>query len=108
MAMKRAAITTAVLLGAALLAAAPALPASAQTSSASVTVNATAGLGTIPAGAIGLDAAVYDGDMNDAAIAPLLKAAGIDALRYPGGSYSDIYNWQTQTAAERRLRRSEH
>jgi alpha-L-arabinofuranosidase len=38
--------------------------------------------------------------MNDAAIPALLKAAGVDALRYPGGSYSDIYNWQTQTAAE--------
>jgi Cellulose binding domain/Fibronectin type III domain len=97
MAMKRALIAPVVLLGAALLAAAPALPASAATS-ASVTINATAGLGTIPAGAIGLDEAVYDGDMNDAAIPPLLKAAGVNALRYPGGSYSDIYNWQTQTA----------
>jgi hypothetical protein len=73
--------------------------ASAQTA-ASVTVNATAGLGTVPAHAIGLSAAVYDSDMNDAAIPPLLKAAGIDALRYPGGSYSDIYNWQTQTAVD--------
>jgi hypothetical protein len=100
MAMKRALIASAVLLGAALLAAAPALPAKAQTSSASVTINATAGLGTIPAGAIGLDAAVYDSDMNDTAIPPLLKAAGINALRYPGGSYSDIYNWQTQTAVD--------
>jgi hypothetical protein len=76
----------------------PAGPASAQVS-ASVTVDATAGLGTVPAHAIGLSTAVYDGDMNDAAIPALLKAAGIDALRYPGGSYSDIYNWQTQTAA---------
>jgi hypothetical protein len=99
MAMKRALIAPVVLLGAALLAAAPALPANAATA-ASVTINATAGLGTIPAGAIGLDAAVYDGDMNDAAIPPLLKAAGIDAMRYPGGSYSDIYNWQTQTAVD--------
>ncbi len=65
----------------------------------SVTVNATAGLGTIPSGAIGLNTAVYDGYMNDAAIPGLLKAAGINAMRYPGGSYSDIYNWQTQTAA---------
>ncbi len=99
MAMKRAATTIAVLVGAALLAAAPALPAHAATS-ASVTINATAGLGTIPGGAIGLNTAVYDGDMNDSAIAPLLKAAGVNALRYPGGSYSDIYNWQTQTAVE--------
>jgi Cellulose binding domain/Fibronectin type III domain len=74
-----------------------AVPAAAAT--ASVTVNATAGLGTVPAHAIGLNTAVYDGDMNDAAIPPLLKAAGVDALRYPGGSYSDIYNWQNQTAA---------
>ena len=74
-----------------------AVPAAAQT--ASVTVNATAGLGTVPAHAIGLNTAVYDGNMNNSAIPPLLKAAGIDALRYPGGSYSDIYNWQNQTAA---------
>ena len=99
MAAKRSVITSVVLLGAALLTAAQARPASAQASAASVTVSATAGLGTVPAHAIGLDTAVYDGDMNDAAIPPLLKAAGIDALRYPGGSYSDIYNWQTQTAA---------
>jgi Cellulose binding domain/Fibronectin type III domain len=100
MARKRPLIASVVVLGAALLAAAQARPASAQTSSASVTVNATAGLGTVPSHAIGLNTAVYDSDMNDAAIAPLLKAAGIDAMRYPGGSYSDIYNWQTQTAVE--------
>jgi hypothetical protein len=78
----------------------PAVPAGAATLTASVTVNATAGLGTVPAHGIGLNTAVYDGFMNDAAIAPLLKAAGVTAMRYPGGSYSDIYNWQNQTAAE--------
>jgi len=36
--------------------------------------------------------------MNDPAMPGLLKAAGIDALRYPGGSFSDIYNWQTNLA----------
>jgi Cellulose binding domain/Fibronectin type III domain len=91
------------LLGAALLAAGisatvTAQPAAAQTLTDSVTVNATAGLGTIPSGAIGLNTAVYDGDMNDTPIPGLLQAAGIDALRYPGGSYSDIYNWQTNVA----------
>jgi hypothetical protein len=78
----------------------PAAPPVAAQTGDSVTVNATAGLGTIPAGAIGLNTAVYDGYMNDTPIPGLLKAAGIDALRYPGGSYSDIYNWQTGTAAE--------
>ena len=72
--------------------------AGAQTLTDSVTVNATAGLGTIPSDAIGLNTAVYDGYMNDTPIPGLLKAAGIDAMRYPGGSYSDIYNWQTNTA----------
>jgi hypothetical protein len=93
------AIALAALAGAALLASASAQSASAATA-ASVTVNATAGLGTIPAAAVGLSSAVYDSDMNDTAIPPLLKAAGINALRYPGGSYSDIYNWQTQTATD--------
>ena len=82
------------------LASAGAEHAAAATLTDAVTVNATAGLGTIPANAIGLNTAVYDSDMNDTAIPGLLKAAGIDALRYPGGSYSDIYNWQTGTAAD--------
>jgi hypothetical protein len=75
-----------------------AAPSAASTLTDTVTVNATAGLGTIPSNAIGLNTAVYDTLMNDAAIPGLVKAAGIDALRYPGGSYSDIYNWQTNTA----------
>jgi hypothetical protein len=81
------------------VAAVPAGPARAATLTASVTVNATVGLGSVPAHGIGVNTAVYDGFMNDAAIPPLLKAAGVTAMRYPGGSYSDIYNWQSQTAA---------
>src|SRR5215471_2823728 len=72
--------------------------AAAQTLTDSVTVNATSGLGTIPADAVGLNTAAYDGYMNDTPIPGLLKAAGIDAMRYPGGSYSDIYNWQANVA----------
>jgi hypothetical protein len=77
-----------------------ALPASAApaATAASVTVNAGAGLATVPSNAVGLNTAVYDGHMNDAVIPGLVKAAGITALRYPGGSYADIYNWQTNTA----------
>ena len=82
MAGKRSVITSVVLLAAALLAAIQARPASAATSAASVTVSATAGLGTVPAHAIGLNTAVYDGDMNDAAMPALLKAAGVDALTH--------------------------
>jgi hypothetical protein len=85
-------------LAAAALAGMAAPRAAAATLTDNVTVNATSGLGTIPSDAIGLGTAVYDGYMNDTPIPGLLKAAGIDALRYPGGSYSDIYNWQTGTA----------
>jgi hypothetical protein len=70
----------------------------ATTTTATVTVNASDDLATIPGNAIGLNTAVYDGHMNDAAIPTLLKAAGVTAMRYPGGSYSDIYDWQTNTA----------
>ena len=74
-------------------------PSSAATGAAvAVTVNATTGLGTVPNNGVGLNTAVYDGNMNDAAAPGLIKAAGIDAMRYPGGSYSDIYNWQTNVA----------
>ena len=97
---KRSSIAGAAILAVSMLAVLQAKPAGAATLTASVTVNATAGLGAVPAHAIGLNTAVYDSDMNDTAIGPLLKAAGVDALRYPGGSYSDIYNFQTQTAVE--------
>ena len=83
--------------GAVALPAVAAAPAAAATAVA-VTVNGSSGLGSISSNAIGLNTAVYDGNMNDAAQPGLLKAAGIDALRYPGGSYSDIFNWQTNTA----------
>src|SRR4051812_22173483 len=72
--------------------------AAAATASTTVSVNAAGGLGSIPSNAIGLNTAVYDGHMNDPAIPGLVKAAGITALRYPGGSYADIYNWQTNVA----------
>ena len=83
---------------AALPAASSRAAAAPQDVSSSVTVNATAGLGAIPSGAIGLNTAVYDQYMNDSTIPSLVKAAGIDAMRYPGGSYSDIYDWQTNVA----------
>lgn len=91
------AFSAAVALGAAGLTVATPTAAHAATAVA-VSVNAGAALGVIPSGAIGLNTAVYDANMNDAAAPGLLKAAGINALRYPGGSYSDIFNWQTNTA----------
>jgi Cellulose binding domain/Fibronectin type III domain len=63
-----------------------------------VTVNAQEGLGTIPATGYGLNSAVWDSQMNVPDVQNLLGGAGIGMLRYPGGSYGDIYHWQTNTA----------
>jgi hypothetical protein len=72
----------------------PATAASAVT----VSINASQSLATIPSTAAGTNTAVYDGNMNGPAIPGLISAAGIKAMRYPGGSYADIYHWQTNTA----------
>jgi hypothetical protein len=71
--------------------------ATATGSTVNVTVNAAEGLGTIPSTAYGLNTAVWDSQMNTAQTQGLLKAAGVDMLRYPGGSYGDAYNWQSNT-----------
>ncbi|MBS2965537.1 cellulose binding domain-containing protein [Actinocrinis puniceicyclus] len=63
-----------------------------------VTVNAAEGLGTIPSTGYGLNSAVWDSQMNVPAVQDLLGQAGIGMLRYPGGSYGDIYHWQDNTA----------
>jgi hypothetical protein len=73
---------------------ASALPARAQ-STASVTVSAGTPWVSIPPTAFGLNTAIWDGNLMDAAVPGLISSAGITALRYPGGSTSDLYNWQT-------------
>ncbi len=96
---RRARITAlagAVLLASASAIAAGALPASAATT-ATVTVNTGQTLATIPSTGVGINTAVYDGNMNSSATAGLLSTAGFKAVRYPGGSYSDTYHWQTNT-----------
>jgi Cellulose binding domain/Fibronectin type III domain len=71
--------------------------ASAATSAVNVTVNADEGLGTVGSTAYGLNQAVWDAQMNTPASVSSLSQAGIDMMRYPGGSYADGYNWQTNT-----------
>jgi cellulose binding protein with CBM2 domain/fibronectin type III domain protein len=72
--------------------------APAAATSVDVTVNTLEGLGTIPTTGYGLNSAVWDSQMNVPAVQGLLGQAGIGMLRYPGGSYGDIYNWQNNTA----------
>lgn len=42
-------------------------------------------------------AAWYDVVTNDTGIVNAFQAAGIEAVRWPGGSWSDAYNWETNT-----------
>jgi len=73
-----------------------AAPVHAQTT-ASVTVNTGTSLGTMPSTAYGVNTATWDGNMFDAQVPGLLTTLGARTLRYPGGSWSDAYHWQTNS-----------
>ncbi|MFJ9770648.1 cellulose binding domain-containing protein [Kitasatospora sp. NPDC101157] len=75
-------------------------PPAAAASSVSVSVDAALQLATVPATGVGVNIPVYDADMNAAATPGLLSTAGINTVRYPGGSHSDVYHWQTGTAED--------
>ncbi|WP_242546183.1 cellulose binding domain-containing protein [Amycolatopsis sp. MtRt-6] len=70
----------------------------AATPTATVTVNARAGLATMPDTGIGVNHAVWDSQLGTDEVADLLGGAGVRAMRYPGGSYGDIYHWKDHTA----------
>ncbi|MQY15655.1 hypothetical protein SRB5_58430 [Streptomyces sp. RB5] len=83
------------------LAATPASPASPQedpAASVRIDVNAAEGLGTVAPEAFGVNHAIWDSHMNDPEVSGLLEDAGVDVMRYPGGSYGDIYHWRDHTA----------
>jgi hypothetical protein len=62
-----------------------------------IDVDATQSLGIVSNVATGVNTATYDGLLNDSAVISALSGAGVDALRYPGGSTADAYHWQTNT-----------
>lgn len=70
----------------------------AATTPVTVTVNTRAGLATMPATGLGVNDAIWDSQLGTNAVSDLLGAAGVRMMRYPGGSYGDIYHWQTHTA----------
>ncbi|HLI69607.1 MAG TPA: cellulose-binding protein [Ktedonobacteraceae bacterium] len=75
-------------------------PAYADTSatSAQVTVNLHQTLSTLSPTAIGVNDAVWDSNnLLDPALPGLLRADGVKIMRYPGGSTSDVYHWQSNT-----------
>lgn len=78
----------AILLGCALAA----VPLGAQTT-ASVSINTSSAMGAVPAQGYGVDSSVYDGYMTNPGLGAALKSGGFNAIRYPGGSYADIFNF---------------
>ena len=64
---------------------------------ANVQLTADAGsvVRTVDARMFGLNTAIWDSQLGTADTRTLLANAGIKALRYPGGSISDQYAWQT-------------
>jgi hypothetical protein len=95
---RRLALATTTLLGSGLLVAANPAAAPADVPVATVTVNAKAGLATVPDTALGINHAVWDDQLGTDVVADLLGDAGIGTMRYPGGSYGDIYHWADHTA----------
>lgn len=71
--------------------------APAAATAATVNVDATTSLATVPGTAIGINGSTYDGALTDAAVPGLLSAAGTDVIRFPGGTESDQYNWRNNT-----------
>jgi hypothetical protein len=63
----------------------------------SVSVNASATTATVGPEAYGVDTAVYDNYLTSSGVATELKDGGIGAIRYPGGSYADIFNFISGT-----------
>jgi hypothetical protein len=92
------------LAGAVLLAAVTAvlpLPSGASAVAAADTridIDVRAGLATIGSTAVGVNHAIWDSQLGTPAVADLLADAGVTMVRYPGGSYADIYHWRDHTA----------
>lgn len=72
--------------------------ASAAADPVTVTVNTRAGLARVADTALGVNHAIWDTNLGTNQTSDLLKAAGVQMVRYPGGSYADIYHWADHTA----------
>jgi hypothetical protein len=73
------------------------VPHAAAATGAQVTVNASSSLGTIPTTAYGVNEAAWDARLLDSSLPGLINASGARFQRYPGGSLSDGYHWQSNT-----------
>jgi len=98
--LRRAFASTVLLAAAVAVSAAPpgAQAAVAPAADTTVDVDVRAGLATVPGTALGVNHAIWDSQLGTPAVSDLLKAAGVGMVRYPGGSYADIYHWRDHSA----------
>lgn len=64
---------------------------------AQATINANQSSGFISPTADGLNTAAWDGHLLDSSVPGLVQQTGVNMLRFPGGSTSDFYHWQSNT-----------
>src|SRR5580704_1094477 len=69
-------------------------------SQVNVTVDATTTVRLVDDRMFGLNTATWDGAYSDPQTLAALKAVDARFLRFPGGSTSDDFNWQTTTLVE--------
>ncbi|MBS1704966.1 MAG: alpha-L-arabinofuranosidase [Armatimonadetes bacterium] len=67
-------------------------------STAQATVSLAQPQATIDSRLFGINTAIWDSNLGSANSINLMNQADLQALRYPGGSASDEYNWQTNTS----------
>jgi hypothetical protein len=54
-------------------------------------------VGTIQAGAVGVNTPIWNQHLLDPSVPALLRQAGVQTLVFNGGGVSDLYHWQTAT-----------
>jgi len=72
---------------------------SVSVSNVTVTGDLNQSRATVPPLGYGVHTSVYDNNFTPTDLPSKLKAAGVTALRYPGGSYADAFHWQTMSAS---------
>ena len=73
-------------------------PAPPQYEAASLTINPSQAMTTTSPLSLGINSAVYDGQLLSVTTTQFLADTGIHAVRYPGGSTSDVFDWRTTAA----------
>jgi alpha-L-arabinofuranosidase len=67
-------------------------------------VDAGTVLGTVDARQFGVNTATWDGSLSDSQTLPMLREMGCLALRWPGGSTSDQYDWTSDAGGNSTFR----